>query len=72
MSRFCGCGEGAESKSVLSSDPEQVILSFKQAGNNVGLAGTGSIHLQSINHQLTQCISFNHTPWVKNICQLKL
>lgn len=52
MSRFCGRGEGAESKSVLSSDSEQVILSFKQAGNNVGLAGTGSIHLQSINHQL--------------------
>lgn len=52
MSGFCGRGEGAESKSVLSSDSEQIILSFKQAGNNVGLAGTGSIHLQSINHHL--------------------
>lgn len=52
MGRFCGRGEGTESKSVLSSDSEQVILSFKQARNHVGLAGTGSIHLQSRNHQL--------------------
>lgn len=51
MSRFCGGGEGPESQSVLSSDSEQVILSFQQAGNNVGLAGTGSIHLQARNQQ---------------------
>lgn len=73
MSRFCGRGEGAESKSVLSSDSEQVILSFKQAGNNVGLAGTGSIHLKpSLNQSQPRWISFSHTLFVKNIPPLKL
>lgn len=43
--RFGGDGERAESKSVLSSDPEQVVLTFKQAWHHVGLAGTGCIHL---------------------------
>lgn len=52
MSGLCGSGEGAESKSVLCSDSEQVVLAFKQAWHNVGLAGTGSIHLPSTNHQL--------------------
>lgn len=52
MSGLCGSGEGAKSKSVLCSDSEQVVLSFKQAWHNVGLAGTGSIHLQSTNNQL--------------------
>lgn len=52
MSRVRGRGEGAEAKSVLRSDSEQVVLPFKQAGNNVGLAGTGGVHLQSRNQQL--------------------
>lgn len=45
--RIGGDGERAESKSVLSSDPEQVILTFQQAWHHVGLAGTGCIHLTS-------------------------
>lgn len=50
--RIGGDSEGAESKSVLSSDPEQVVLTFQQAWHNVSLAGTSCIHLetsQSIN-----------------------
>lgn len=56
-SRISGDGERAKSKSVLSSDTEQVVLAFKKSWDHVGLAGTSSIHLiksqsnpQLINH----------------------
>jgi len=43
--RVGGDGERAESKSVLSSDPEQVFLTLQQTWNHVGLAGTSCVHL---------------------------
>lgn len=52
---FGGNGERTESKSVFSSDPEQVVLTFKQAWHHVSLAGTGCIHLNnSINPSVIQ------------------
>lgn len=45
--RVRGDGERAKSKSVLSSDPEQVVLTLQQAGNHVGLAGTRRIDLMT-------------------------
>lgn len=55
---FTGNSERAESKSVLSTNPEQVVLTFQQTWHDVGLASTGCIHLithqpihQLINHQ---------------------
>lgn len=66
--RFRGDGEWAESESVLSSDPEQVVLTFKQSRHHIGLAGTGCIHLitnqlnpQLINHNKKLGISFNRS-----------
>lgn len=56
-SRISGDGERTKSKSVLSSDPEQVVLAFKKSWDHVGLTGTSGIHLiksqsnpQLINH----------------------
>lgn len=45
VSGICGRGEGPKAKSVLCSDSEQVVLSLQQAWHDIGLAGTGSIHL---------------------------
>lgn len=51
-SRISGDGERAKSKSVLSSDPEQVVLAFKKSWDHVGLAGTSGIDLKKVNQTL--------------------
>lgn len=52
-SGISGDGERAKSKSVLSSDPEQVVLAFKKSWDHVGLAGTSGIDLKKVNQTLS-------------------
>ena len=44
-SRFCGDGEWTKTESILSSDPEQVVLTLQKTWHHVRLTGTGCVHL---------------------------